>query len=113
MNGSFVVSVLAGVTLVTAASLVMVRLARKTRAATRHVWLVSTFVTLLLLPAVSIIAPRRELTIPPVGETSVVAPAIELITRAGPIAPASPTPQPGASGDIRIVRSPSWPTVLL
>ena len=43
MNGSFVVSMLAGVTFVTAGSLAAVRLARTSRAATRHVWLASSF----------------------------------------------------------------------
>jgi uncharacterized protein (TIGR03435 family) len=111
MNGSFVVSMLAGVTFVTAGSLVAVRLARTSRAATRHVWLASSFVTLLLLPAVAIVAPRMELAVPTVARSSVVAPAVELINEVVSTAPPVTAPQTPASETTRAFHL-SWPTLL-
>ena len=111
MNGSFVVSMLAGVTFVTAGSLAAVRLARTSRAATRHVWLASSFVTLLLLPAVAIVAPRMELAVPTVARSSVVAPAVELINEVVSTAPLV-TPQTRASETTRTFHTPPWPAVL-
>jgi uncharacterized protein (TIGR03435 family) len=112
MNGSFVVSMLAGVTFVTASSLAAVRLARASRAATRHVWLASSFVTLLLLPAVAIVAPRMELAVPTVAQSSVVAPAVELINEVVSTAPLVTAPQTPASDTSRTFHLPPWPAVL-
>jgi hypothetical protein len=112
MNGSFVVSMLAGVTFVTAGSLAAVRLARTSRAATRHVWLASSFVTLLLLPAVAIVAPPMELAVPAVTRSSVVAPAVELINEAVSTTPFVTEPQTGAPETRRTSHMPSWPAVL-
>src|SRR5262249_45216362 len=112
MNVSFAVSILAGVTLVTAGSLLVVRLARKSRAATRHVSLASTFITLLLLPAVSPIAPRRELAVPAVPRSSVVAPAVEMLADVVSTAPRS-TGAPQATEEPRAFQMPSWSTLLI
>ncbi|HKV98881.1 MAG TPA: M56 family metallopeptidase [Vicinamibacterales bacterium] len=113
MNGSFVVSMLAGVTFVTAGSLAAVRFARTGRAATRHVWLASSFVTLLLLPAVAIVAPRMELAVPAVARSSVVAPAVELINEVVSATPPVTAPQTRASETTRAVHMPPWPAVLV
>lgn len=112
MNGSFVVSMLAGVTFVTAGSLAAVRLARTSRAATRHVWLASSFVTLLLLPAVALVAPRMELAVPAVARSSVVAPAVDLVNEAVSTTPFVAGSQAGAPETRRTLQMPPWPAVL-
>jgi uncharacterized protein (TIGR03435 family) len=113
MNGSFVVSVVADVTLVTAGSLIAVRLARKSRAATRHLWLASSFVTLLLLPAVAVISPQRELAVPIVADSNPVAPAVDLIADAVLAAPSLSMPPMDAPEVTRRSEPSLWPALLL
>jgi uncharacterized protein (TIGR03435 family) len=70
MNGSFVVSILTGITAVMAVALTIVNLLRWRRAATRHAVLTAAFAIALALPAASAIAPYVAIRV------SVPAPAV-------------------------------------
>jgi hypothetical protein len=66
VGGSLAASIIAKVTATMALTLVAVRLARKSRAAVRHVLLAATFVVLMALPIASILirsVPRVEVPI--------------------------------------------------
>jgi uncharacterized protein (TIGR03435 family) len=100
MSGSFVVSMLAGVTVTTALALIAVRLARRSRAAFRHVLLAASFAVLVALPIAPFAVPSMvAIPIAPPSET--MAPAIEFVTdvmapgpaSAGSVSPVAPTPR--------------------
>jgi uncharacterized protein (TIGR03435 family) len=61
---SFVASILVNVTLTTALALLVTWLARKSRAALRHVVLATTFAALLMLPVVSSVLPSVRIVVP-------------------------------------------------
>ena len=64
MSASFLISVLAGVTVATALALVAARLARRARAASRHALLAASLVVALALPLVAIVAPTIRVAVP-------------------------------------------------
>ena len=100
MSGSFVVSMLAGVTLTTALALAVVRLARRSRAAFRHVLLAASFAVLAFLPVAPLAVPSIPVAIPIAAPSEAMAPAIEFVTdvmapaaRDGSSAPVAPAPR--------------------
>jgi uncharacterized protein (TIGR03435 family) len=64
IGASFVTALLAKATLTLAVALAMIGLARRSRAAARHVLLVAAFAVLLALPAASFLIPSRGVTLP-------------------------------------------------
>ena len=105
MSGSFFVSMLAGVTLATGLSLVALRLARRSRAALRHVLLAASFAALAMLPIAWLVVPSVPVRVPMAATSGAVAPAVELITDAlSPDAPAIATtsPAPAVSRGFRL-----------
>ncbi len=113
MSGSFFVSMLAGVTLATGLSLVASRLARRSRAALRHVLVAASFAVLAMLPIASLVVPSISVPVRITATSGTVAPAVELITElvspeAPPIATVSPTPPAS-----RAFRLPPLPALLL
>ena len=64
IGGSFVTALLAKATMTLAVALVLTGLARRSRAAARHVLLVAAFAVLLTLPAASFVIPSRGVTLP-------------------------------------------------
>jgi uncharacterized protein (TIGR03435 family) len=113
MSGSFFVSMLAGVTLATGLSLVASRLARRSRAALRHVLLAGSFAVLAMLPIASLVVPSIPVPVPMAATSDALAPAVELITDAvSPEAPAIATTSP-APRTSRALRLPPLPALLL
>jgi hypothetical protein len=64
LGGPFIVSLLVKVTLVFGLALVVTHLARRTRAAVRHVLLAAAFAVALLLPVASWLIPSVSLEVP-------------------------------------------------
>ena len=64
VGASFVTALLAKATLTLAVALAVTGLARRSRAAARHVLLVAAFAVLLVLPAASLMIPPRGVTLP-------------------------------------------------
>jgi bla regulator protein BlaR1 len=64
IGASFVTALLAKATLTLAVALALTGLARRSRAAARHVVLVAAFAVLLALPAASFVIPSRGVTLP-------------------------------------------------
>jgi uncharacterized protein (TIGR03435 family) len=64
IGASFVTALLAKATLTLAVALALTGLARRSRAAARHVLLVAAFAVLLALPAASFVIPSRGVTLP-------------------------------------------------
>ena len=113
MSGSFFVSMLAGVTLATGLSLVASRLARRSRAALRHVLLAGSFAVSAMLPIASLVVPSIPVPVPMAATSDALAPAVELITDAvSPEAPAIATTSP-APRTSRALRLPPLPALLL
>jgi uncharacterized protein (TIGR03435 family) len=110
---AFLASMLAKVTVIVALALAGAWLARRSRAASRHVLLAAAFAVLLILPIVSLVAPSISVSVPiaaPAAEEEQPIPSVEplvdarprhaLESRAATTAPASP----GATW-------PSWPVL--
>jgi bla regulator protein blaR1 len=78
IGSSLPASVVAKATVIAAFGLMGARLARRSRAAVRHVLLAATFIVLLLLPVASLIIPPVRVAVPTVRESRVVssAPAV-------------------------------------
>jgi uncharacterized protein (TIGR03435 family) len=81
MSGSFAASLLVKATLTLVVALAVTKLARRSRAAARHVLLVAAFAVLLVLPAASFMMPSRGLRLPdmsavPSAPMTAVVPAI-------------------------------------
>ena len=106
MTGSFVVSILIGVTAVMAAALTVATLSRRRRAATRHAWLTAAFVVVLVLPVASTIA--ATITIPVTVPTpAMIAHAVASFDAEAPVAaPVAPT-----TANLPVGRAPHarWP----
>lgn len=99
MSISLVASLLVKVTITTALALIGARLARKSRAAIRHVLLAAAFLVLLVLPIASIVAPSVSVTVPIAVQDEMLPPSLETIpgadvpsppTDAGPALTSSP-----------------------
>jgi len=108
----FIASLLVKATVITVLALAGTRLARRNRAAVRHLLLAAAFVTLLLVPVISAVAPAVRIAVPMADLETVaqglVAPADETkstsaapITNSGSPATAVPGPSPW----------PSWPVL--
>ena len=69
VSGSFAAALLAKVTVTMALALIAVRLARKSRAAVRHLLLAAAFAVVLVLPIASIVVPSVRVEIRPLGST--------------------------------------------
>ncbi|MGH9242109.1 MAG: M56 family metallopeptidase [Vicinamibacterales bacterium] len=78
IGASFVTALLAKATLTLAVALAVTRLARRSRAAARHVLLVAAFAVLLALPAASFVIPSRGVTLPAQTAAS-SAPAVAVV----------------------------------
>ena len=78
MGSSLPASVVAKATVIAAFGLLGARIARRSRAAVRHVLLAATFGVLLLLPVASLIVPPLRIAVPTVRTSSAVssAPAV-------------------------------------
>ena len=104
MSASLVVLTLAKVTLVTAVGLAAAHLARRRRAAVRHVLLAATFAVAIVLPFASIVAPSISITVPiastqvtPSPVDAVVIERNDITSEPRPGAPARVSPASGAS----------------
>ncbi len=102
MTPSLIASILAGATVTVAIALFVSRIARKSRAAVRHLWLAAAFAVLFVLPLGSAIAPaiRRPVQVAPPSAvmttlTSLSATFAPAATapQAVPSSPAAPPPQ--------------------
>ena len=107
---SLVTTAIAQVTIVMLLALTGARLARRNRAAARHVILASGFAALLLVPPVSAIVPplsvRVAVPIAPVERRSALQPAgAETVVATAAESPAPASPRPAAW--------PSWPVLAL
>lgn len=113
MSGSFFVSMLAGVTLATGLPLVASRLARRSRAALRHVLLAASFAMSAMLPIASLVVPSIPVAVPVTATSGAVAPAVELIRDVvSPEAPAIATTS-RAPASSRAFALPAVSTLLL
>jgi len=72
LGSSLAASIVAKATVIAAFGLIGARLARRNRAAMRHMVLAATFAVLLLLPVISIIAPPVRIAVPVAGRTDKV-----------------------------------------
>ena len=70
IGGSFAAALLVKVTLTLVLALAAARLAPRSRAAVRHVWLATAFAVLLALPAASVVVPSRDMTVPTAAVTT-------------------------------------------
>jgi len=86
IGASFVAALLAKATLTLAVALALTGLARRSRAAARHVLLVTAFAVLLALPAASFVIPSRGVTLP--ARTAVLSAPVSAI------APVMTSPSP-------------------
>ena len=112
MSESFVVSMLAGVTVTTALALTAVRLACRSRAAFRHVLLAASFAVLAALPIAPFAVPSM-VAIPIAPPTEAIAPALEFMTDVmGPAPARDGSPSPVAQTP-RAFTMPSASTLLL
>jgi uncharacterized protein (TIGR03435 family) len=112
MSGSFVVSMLAGVTVTTALALTAVRLARRSRAAFRHVLLAASFAVLATLPIAPFAVPSI-VAIPIAAPSEAIGPAIEFVTDVMAPAPASDGSPAQVVSAPRSFTMPSAATLLL
>ena len=99
MSGSFVVSILAGVTLVMTAALGVTSVLRQGRAATRHALLTAAFAVALVLPVASAIAPFITIRVPvpaPAVITNAVVSFDAVPSNLAEAAPALASPEPAA-----------------
>jgi len=112
MTGSFVVSILVGVTAVMAAALGVATVLRRRRAATRHALLTAAFAVALVLPVASAIAPYITIRVP-VPAPAVIASAVASFDDVAASVPAALSPAPAGASPI-VQRSPrvSLATVL-
>ena len=78
IGAAFVTALLAKATLTLAVALALTGLARRSRAAARHVLLLAAFAVLLALPAASFVIPSRSVTLP--GQTAVSSTPVSAIT---------------------------------
>ena len=79
MNASFVVSILGGVTVTMALALTAAHLARRSRAAFRHVVLAAAFAVLAVLPIADLTVPLIPVAVP-IETPDVMAPVMDLTT---------------------------------
>jgi bla regulator protein blaR1 len=112
MSGSFVVSMLAGVTVTTVLALTAVRLARRSRAAFRHVLLAASFAVLATLPIAPFAVPSI-VAIPIAAPSEAMAPAIEFVADVMASAPASDGSRATVVSTARPFTMPSAATLLL
>lgn len=96
MSGSFVVSILIGVTAVMTAALLAVNLLRRRRAATRHALLAAAFGVVLMLPIASLVAASVTIRVP-VPAPAVVTRAMVSFDESTPLALAN-VPEPSTGG---------------
>ena len=104
MNGSFVVSILIGVTAVLAASLAVTSFSRRRRAATRHALLMAAFAVVFALPVASALVPYATIRVA-VPAPAVVARAVASFDDVAAPVPANPTPVPAGSASAAPARS--------
>jgi uncharacterized protein (TIGR03435 family) len=105
VSGSLAASILIKVTVTTALALAGARLARKSRAALRHVLLAAAFAMLLVLPIASIAAPPVRIAVPVAARAGTVPFAAGAIGEVN--APASPA-GPGIGAQSTMPQR-SWP----
>ena len=87
IGASFTAMLLVKATVTLAVALAVTRLARRSRAAARHVLLVAAFVVLLVLPAASFMMPSRGMTLPDIPAASSVPAAAVLPVMTTPTPP--------------------------
>lgn len=86
IGASFAAALLVKATLILAVALAMTGLARRSRAAARHVVLVAAFAVLLALPVASFVMPSRGVTLPaqPAASSTPVTALVPVITSPSP-----------------------------
>ena len=86
IGASFAAALLVKATLTLAVALAVTGLARRSRAAARHVLLVAAFAVLLALPAASFVMPARGVTLPspPVASSTPVTAVVPVMTSPSP-----------------------------
>lgn len=102
----FVASILAKVTVIMALALIGTWLARRNRAASRHVLLVAAFAVLLILPIASVVGPSIQVAVPMRAPEEIV-PAVEPVGNSGPVS------APTDAGAVAAQTTPqsSWPSL--
>jgi uncharacterized protein (TIGR03435 family) len=85
VSGSLVASILVKVTATTALALVGAQLARRCRAAIRHVFMASAFAALLALPIASLLVPSVPIGVVPAAQASLQLPSVD--ARTAPVLP--------------------------
>src|SRR5689334_8928680 len=97
MSGSFVISILSGITLVMTAAIGATSVLRQGRAATRHALLTAAFAVALVLPVASAVAPYVTIRVPvpaPAVITNAVVSFDAVPSNLAEAAPAPVTPAP-------------------
>ena len=100
MGSSLPASIVAKATVIVAFGLMGARIARRSRAAVRHVLLAATFGVLLLLPVASLIVPPVRIAVPIVRQNDTVLPPLAGATDS---IPSFTRPDPHSA-----VRPPNW-----
>jgi bla regulator protein blaR1 len=105
IGASFAAMLLVKATLTLAVALALTGLARRSRAAARHVVLLAAFAVLLTLPVASSLLPSRGVTLPalPAGSSASVTAVVPVMTSPSPI-------RLGAQGSVDTFRSDSGVT---
>lgn len=88
ISGSPALSLVVKATMVAGGVLLATHVARRGRAAVRHLLLATAFVLLLTLPVASMVVPPREVSVPVAEATAIAVPSI--LTDLPPVVPASP-----------------------
>ena len=104
----FIASLLVKATVITLLALAGTRLARRTRAAVRHLLLAAAFATLLLVPVISAVAPAVRIAVPMADLETV---AQGLVAPADETNSTSPAPITNSGSPVTAVPGPSpWPS---
>ncbi len=104
-------SIIAKVTVVLALALIATRLARRSRAASRHVLLVAAFALLLVLPIASVVSPSISVTVPIVATEEPASSPAEVTAYTGSLATPAQAAVAAAPATPRSTW-PAWPILL-
>jgi uncharacterized protein (TIGR03435 family) len=96
MTIGFAALLLAKATLIIGVALAVARLARRSRAAVRHVVLAAAFAVLLLLPIAALVAPAIRVTVPIAAPDGIAAAPIDAVAGTVPV-PAVSSADPGVA----------------
>src|SRR5687768_5677790 len=111
--GSPALSLIAKATVVSAAGLLVVRLARRRRASVRHLMCATSFIVLLALPLVPAVVPARQVPLPLLEPAQVITDMTPSPVLSAPVAIPQSAGSVSTAGERQPLTLPSLSTVLL